>query len=172
MSICVIFASLFGSTSYLCMVIFASFHTSDVQIENVVLHLLYMNGICLISVFWYINSLSLLYPPLCDTLQSISFDWVMCNTELWCVCCTQEGFDATRWLDRKLIRLCSKFGDYRKDDPSSFNLNPSFSLFPQFMFNLRRSQFVQVSHYCICLTAIDSFSSYGYWLLLFFCFCL
>ncbi|XP_057429430.1 protein transport protein SEC23 E-like [Lotus japonicus] len=57
---------------------------------------------------------------------------------------TEETFDATRWLDRFLIRLCSKFGDYRKDDPSSFTLNPSFSLFPQFMFNLRRSQFVQV----------------------------
>ncbi|KAJ0806758.1 putative protein transport protein Sec23 [Helianthus annuus] len=56
----------------------------------------------------------------------------------------EESFDATRWLDRTLIRLCSKFGDYRKDDPSSFALNPSFSLFPQFMFNLRRSQFVQV----------------------------
>lgn len=57
---------------------------------------------------------------------------------------TEDTFDATRWLDRFLIRLCSKFGDYRKDDPSSFTLNPSFSLFPQFMFNLRRSQFVQV----------------------------
>ncbi|XP_042030278.1 protein transport protein SEC23-like [Salvia splendens] len=55
----------------------------------------------------------------------------------------EEGFDATRWLDRNLIRLCSKFGDYRKDDPASFTLNPCFSLFPQFMFNLRRSQFVQ-----------------------------
>ncbi|KAF4357072.1 hypothetical protein CsatB_025331 [Cannabis sativa] len=57
---------------------------------------------------------------------------------------TEESFDATRWLDRSLIRLCSKFGEYRKDDPSSFMLNPCFSLFPQFMFNLRRSQFVQV----------------------------
>ncbi|XP_050372685.1 protein transport protein SEC23-like [Argentina anserina] len=56
----------------------------------------------------------------------------------------EESFDATRWLDRGLIRLCSKFGDYRKDDPASFTLNPCFSLFPQFMFNLRRSQFVQV----------------------------
>nr|KAJ0208583.1 hypothetical protein LSAT_V11C400195290 [Lactuca sativa] len=56
----------------------------------------------------------------------------------------EESFDATRWIDRNLICLCSKFGDYRKDDPSSFSLNPSFSLFPQFMFNLRRSQFVQV----------------------------
>ncbi|RZC62078.1 hypothetical protein C5167_023855 [Papaver somniferum] len=55
----------------------------------------------------------------------------------------EEEFDATRWIDRSLIRLCSRFGDYRKDDPTSFTLNPSFSIFPQFMFNLRRSQFVQ-----------------------------
>ncbi|PHT82418.1 hypothetical protein T459_15433 [Capsicum annuum] len=57
---------------------------------------------------------------------------------------TEEDFDAIRWLDRILIRLCAKFGDYWKDDPSSFTLNPSFSLFPQFMFHLRRSQFLQV----------------------------
>ncbi|MBA0846127.1 hypothetical protein Goarm_022573 [Gossypium armourianum] len=57
---------------------------------------------------------------------------------------TEEGFDATRWLDRNLIRFCSKFGNYRENDPSSFLLNPCFSLFPQFIFNLRRSQFVQV----------------------------
>ncbi|KAL5703102.1 Protein transport protein S23 E [Ranunculus cassubicifolius] len=56
----------------------------------------------------------------------------------------EEEFDATRWIDRSLIRLCSRFGDYRKDDPSSFTLNPCFSIFPQFMFNLRRSQFLQV----------------------------
>ncbi|KAH1097491.1 hypothetical protein J1N35_014412 [Gossypium stocksii] len=57
---------------------------------------------------------------------------------------TEEGLDATRWLDRNLIRFCSKFGSYRENDPSSFSLNPCFSLFPQFIFNLRRSQFVQV----------------------------
>eukprot|EP00897_Mesotaenium_endlicherianum_P006752 jgi/Mesen1/6104/ME000310S05206 len=56
----------------------------------------------------------------------------------------EEEFDATRWLDRMLIRLASKFGEYRKDDPMSFSLGPNFSIYPQFMFNLRRSQFVQV----------------------------
>lgn len=25
----------------------------------------------------------------------------------------EEDFDATRWLDRALIRLCQRFGDYR-----------------------------------------------------------
>lgn len=39
---------------------------------------------------------------------------------------------------------CQKFGEYHKDDPSSFRLNDTFSMFPQFMFHLRRSQFMQV----------------------------
>ncbi|KAI5062996.1 hypothetical protein GOP47_0021543 [Adiantum capillus-veneris] len=57
---------------------------------------------------------------------------------------TEEGFDATRWLDRALISLCTRFGNYRKNDPSSYSLATNLSIFPQFMFNLRRSQFVQV----------------------------
>mmetsp|Transcript_470 Transcript_470/g.1093 ORF Transcript_470/g.1093 Transcript_470/m.1093 type:complete len:758 (-) Transcript_470:1-2274(-) len=57
---------------------------------------------------------------------------------------TEDEFDATRWLDRSLIRLAGRFGDYRKDDPTSFQLVPQLSYYPQFMFNLRRSQFVQV----------------------------
>lgn len=58
--------------------------------------------------------------------------------------CFQADFDPIRWLDRALIRLCTKFGDYQKETPSSFSLSPRLSIFPQFMFNLRRSQFVQV----------------------------
>jgi protein transport protein SEC23 len=55
----------------------------------------------------------------------------------------EDSGEVLRWLDRSLIRLCSKFAEYQKDDPSSFRLSPTFSLFPQFMFNLRRSQFMQ-----------------------------
>ncbi|KAJ3104626.1 GTPase-activating protein S23 [Phlyctochytrium planicorne] len=55
-----------------------------------------------------------------------------------------DGPDVLRRLDRMLIRLCQKFADYRKDDPSSFRLNENFSIYPQFMFHLRRSQFLQV----------------------------
>ncbi|KAI8806266.1 hypothetical protein BJ742DRAFT_855267 [Cladochytrium replicatum] len=55
-----------------------------------------------------------------------------------------DGPDVLRWLDRMLIRLCQKFADYRKDDPSSFRLSENFSIYPQFMFHLRRSQFLQV----------------------------
>uniref|UniRef100_A0A5F8A7P6 Protein transport protein SEC23 n=1 Tax=Macaca mulatta TaxID=9544 RepID=A0A5F8A7P6_MACMU len=57
---------------------------------------------------------------------------------------TEEGPDVLRWLDRQLIRLCQKFGEYHKDDPSSFRFSETFSLYPQFMFHLRRSSFLQV----------------------------
>ncbi|ORX93438.1 copii coat protein [Basidiobolus meristosporus CBS 931.73] len=57
---------------------------------------------------------------------------------------TDDGPDVLRWLDRMLIRLCQKFADFRKEDPSSFRLAPNFSIYPQFMFHLRRSQFLQI----------------------------
>ncbi|MBN3320327.1 SC23A protein, partial [Atractosteus spatula] len=57
---------------------------------------------------------------------------------------SEEGPDVLRWLDRQLIRLCQKFGQFNKDDPNSFRLSESFSLYPQFMFHLRRSPFLQV----------------------------
>ncbi|KAI7869905.1 protein transporter SEC23 [Spinellus fusiger] len=55
-----------------------------------------------------------------------------------------DGLDVQRWVDRMLIRLCQRFADYVKDDPHSFRLSENFSIYPQFMFHLRRSQFLQV----------------------------
>lgn len=52
--------------------------------------------------------------------------------------------DVLRWLDRMLIRLCQKFAEYRKEDQASFKLSGNFNIYPQFMFHLRRSQFLQV----------------------------
>ncbi|KAM5340171.1 protein transport protein Sec23A [Glossophaga mutica] len=57
---------------------------------------------------------------------------------------TEDGPDVLRWLDRQLIRLCQKFGEYHKDESSSFRFSETFSLYPQFMFHLRRSPFLQV----------------------------
>lgn len=57
---------------------------------------------------------------------------------------TDDGPDVLRWLDRMLIRLCQKFGDFHRDDPNSFRFSENFSLYPQFMFHLRRSHFLQV----------------------------
>lgn len=52
--------------------------------------------------------------------------------------------DVIRWLDNELIRFASKFGDYIQEDPSSFRLSANFSLYPQFMYHLRRSQFIDI----------------------------
>ena len=59
---------------------------------------------------------------------------------------TEEGEvnDIIRWVDRSLIRLCAKFGEYRSADATSFRLPAEFTLYPQFMFHLRRSEFLQV----------------------------
>jgi protein transport protein SEC23 len=59
---------------------------------------------------------------------------------------TCHARDVVRWLDDTLIRFTSKFGDYVPEDPSSFRLSSNFSLYPQFMFHLRRSQFIDVSN--------------------------
>jgi protein transport protein SEC23 len=55
----------------------------------------------------------------------------------------EDPLDVLRWVDRMLIRLVAKFADYRKDEPASFRLAPEFSNFPQFMYHLRRSNFLQ-----------------------------
>ncbi|KAK7281699.1 hypothetical protein RIF29_09908 [Crotalaria pallida] len=56
-------------------------------------------------------------------------------------CCPR---DVIRWLDDTLVCFASKFGDYVPEDPSTFSLSSNFSLYPQFMFHLRRSQFIDV----------------------------
>lgn len=33
--------------------------------------------------------------------------------------------------------------DYQKDDPNSFHLSTEFAIYPQFMYHLRRSHFLQ-----------------------------
>lgn len=57
---------------------------------------------------------------------------------------TQPVIDVLRWLDRIVIRLVSRFGDYTKDQPLTLKLNPRFANFPVFMFHLRRSAYMQV----------------------------
>jgi len=57
---------------------------------------------------------------------------------------TDDVGDVLRWVDRSLIRLCTKFAEYEPDQPSSFRLGHNFSMYPQFMFHLRRSQFLQL----------------------------
>jgi protein transport protein SEC23 len=57
---------------------------------------------------------------------------------------SETPLELMRLLDRILIRFASKFGKYTKDDPNSFSLAPELAFYPQFMFHLRRSQFLQL----------------------------
>jgi protein transport protein SEC23 len=57
---------------------------------------------------------------------------------------TEAPLDVLRFIDRSLIRFCAQFAQYRKNDPASFQLAPEFALFPQFLFHLRRSPFMQI----------------------------
>ena len=61
-----------------------------------------------------------------------------------CRCSQEDVFDVLRWLDRVLIRTASKFGEFNKDAPESFQWPPSFTYLPDFLFHMRRSQFLQV----------------------------
>lgn len=72
---------------------------------------------------------------------------------------TEHLFDVLRWLDRNLIRLVAKFGEYQKDNPNSLNLSLNFSIFPQFMYHLRRSPFLRVFN-----TSPDETTFYRLWL--------
>ena len=55
--------------------------------------------------------------------------------------------DLMRWVDNNLIKLVQKFCEYRGNNINSFKLPREFLLFPQFIYYLRRSQFIQVFNY-------------------------
>lgn len=55
----------------------------------------------------------------------------------------EEPVEVLRWLDKMLIRLVTKFAHYKKDDLQSFNMPKEFALYPQFIYHLRRSNFIQ-----------------------------
>ncbi|EGR32706.1 protein transport protein, putative [Ichthyophthirius multifiliis] len=55
----------------------------------------------------------------------------------------EEPIEILKWLDRSLIRLVTKFAEYKPNQPDTFRLNDNFSLYPQLMYHLRRSHFTQ-----------------------------
>ncbi|KAI6114199.1 hypothetical protein F5141DRAFT_1187812 [Pisolithus sp. B1] len=67
--------------------------------------------------------------------------------------------DVSHWLDWMLIWLCQKFADYGKGDPASFRLLDNFSIYLQFIFCLRRSQFLQAASYRHILNKEDANNS-------------
>lgn len=73
-----------------------------------------------------------------ETAAVLMTRWAVWKTK------SEFTFDILRWVDRQLIKLVGKFAQYEKDKPDTFRLAPEFSFYPQFMFHLRRSQFLQV----------------------------
>ncbi len=57
---------------------------------------------------------------------------------------TDSPTEICRLIDRMLIRFSACVGNYTKGDPASFKFDRPHLFFPQFMFHLRRSQFVQL----------------------------
>lgn len=55
---------------------------------------------------------------------------------------TEFGVDVMRWIDQNLIRYMKKAARYRPGLPDSFQLPPNCAIYPQLMFYLRRSQFL------------------------------
>ena len=54
-----------------------------------------------------------------------------------------DSKESLKKIDKTLIHLMSKFAKYTKDNPNTFKLTSKFNYFPQFMFYLRRSSFIQ-----------------------------
>lgn len=47
-------------------------------------------------------------------------------------------------LDKLVIDFCHRFAHFKRGDVTSFTLSNTYALFPQFVFHLRRSPFIQV----------------------------
>ena len=50
--------------------------------------------------------------------------------------------EITKWIDKRLIKLYSRFGEYNKGVPSSFKINEGFQMVPQFFYYFRKSTFI------------------------------
>lgn len=72
-----------------------------------------------------------------ETAAVVMARWAVAKSE------AEETIDVIRWVDRTLIRLVKKFGEYQQEMPHTFRLCREFGLYPQFMFHMRRSQFLQ-----------------------------
>ena len=55
----------------------------------------------------------------------------------------QDSKESLKWIDKTLIHLMTKFAKYTKENPNTFRLTQKFNYFPQFIFYLRRSSFIQ-----------------------------
>merc|ERR1712137_598354 len=57
---------------------------------------------------------------------------------------TGDHLDTKKKVDRVLVKLAERFGTYNPGDAMSFKLGPEFMLYPQYMYNMRRSNFLEI----------------------------
>lgn len=55
----------------------------------------------------------------------------------------EDAADVKRWLDRNLIKICQKLSSFTSNQPESFVLPQSLEFFPEAVYHLRRSPFLQ-----------------------------
>ena len=54
----------------------------------------------------------------------------------------EDVTEVKQWLDRILLKFCVKFAHFTPMDRNSFKLPQTMRHFPQFMYHLRRSNFI------------------------------
>ena len=50
--------------------------------------------------------------------------------------------EITKWIDKRLIKLYSRFGEFTRGVPSSFKIAEGFQMVPQFFYYFRKSTFI------------------------------
>lgn len=61
---------------------------------------------------------------------------------------SEETSEVAAWLDNCLVKLAARFGGFTRNQPDTFEFPGTFSMLPQWFFNLRRSPFMQVNIGC------------------------
>ena len=54
----------------------------------------------------------------------------------------EDAMEVKKWVDRLLLKFTVRFAQFQRHDKSSFNIPGPMKKFPQFMYHLRRSIFI------------------------------
>ena len=54
----------------------------------------------------------------------------------------EDTIEVKKWVDRMLLKFCVRFGHFNRNDKNSFRLPQPIKHFPQFIYHLRRSAFI------------------------------
>ena len=57
---------------------------------------------------------------------------------------TEDSSEMSLWVDKQLISMCARYCDYTKGRADSLQMGPEFALYPEYIFHLRRSMFLDI----------------------------